>query len=80
MATTRPTMRTPPPVNPELSRLETQLELATLEELGDGVFTNVRPLFQPENARGIYGGCVRASYLCWMERQLTRYCRSSRNV
>lgn len=38
--------------------LETNLELRVLEDLGDGVFTNVRPLYQPEGARGIYGGCV----------------------
>lgn len=55
---TRPTLRTPPPVNPELSMLETHLELGALEDFGDGVFTNVRPLYQPEGARGIYGGCV----------------------
>lgn len=42
--------------------LETCLELRVLEDLGDGVFTNVRPLYQPEGARGIYGGCV-SSYL-----------------
>lgn len=56
--TARSTLIPPPPADPELSMLETCLELRILEDLGDGVFTNVRPLYQPEGARGIYGGCV----------------------
>lgn len=60
-ATPRPTLKTIPPMNPELSLLENNLELSALEEMGDGVFTNSRPLWKPDDARGIYGGCVSVS-------------------
>lgn len=59
--TPRPTLKAIPPMNPELSLLENNLELSALEEMGDGVFTNTRPLWKPDDARGIYGGCVSVS-------------------
>ncbi|KAH8152083.1 uncharacterized protein LAJ45_04077 [Morchella importuna] len=62
-ATPRPTLKTIPPMNPELSLLENNLELSALEEMGDGVFTNSRPLWKPDDARGIYGGCIIAQCL-----------------
>lgn len=70
--TPRPTLKTIPPVNPELSLLENNLELSTLEEMGDGVFTNSRPLWKPADARGIYGGCIIAQCLTAAQRTVPK--------
>ncbi|RPB06113.1 Thioesterase/thiol ester dehydrase-isomerase [Choiromyces venosus 120613-1] len=57
------TIKPPPPVNPEKSKIENNLEITALEELGEGVFTNTRELYKPVGAKGIYGGCVIAQTL-----------------
>ncbi|KAL7272454.1 acyl-CoA thioesterase [Rhizina undulata] len=57
------TIKTPPPLDKELSNIENNLELTALGELGEGVFTNTRPLWHPPGARGIYGGSVIAQCL-----------------
>lgn len=52
------TIKPPPPPNPDMSLIENNLEIIALEDFGDEVFTNIRPLFKPVDSRGIYGGCV----------------------
>ena len=52
------TIKPPPPVSPEKSEVENNLEITVLAELGEGVFTNTRALYKPARGRGIYGGCV----------------------
>ena len=52
------TIKPPPPVDPEKSVVENNLEITVLAELGEGVFTNARALHKPVGARGIYGGSV----------------------
>ncbi|CUS10656.1 unnamed protein product [Tuber aestivum] len=62
-ASDTPTIKPPPPANPEKSEIENNLEITVLGELGEGVFTNTRALYKPTGARGIYGGCVIAQSL-----------------
>ncbi|CAZ79711.1 unnamed protein product [Tuber melanosporum] len=57
------TIKPPRPADPEKSKIENNLEITTLEEFGEGVFTNTRALYKPVGARGIYGGCVIAQTL-----------------
>ncbi|PWW79862.1 Thioesterase/thiol ester dehydrase-isomerase [Tuber magnatum] len=57
------TIKPPPPADPEKSKIENNLEITVLGELGEGFFTNTRVLHKPSGARGIYGGCVIAQAL-----------------
>lgn len=52
------TIKPPPPVNLGKSKIENNLEITVLGELGEGVFTNTRALHKPVGQRGVFGGCV----------------------
>lgn len=57
------TLLRPPPDNPELSVMENTLELRRLTDISPNLFTNMRPLWHPPGARGVYGGSVIAQCL-----------------
>ncbi|KAA8569450.1 hypothetical protein MFRU_004g02270 [Monilinia fructicola] len=61
--TDRPTLVSPPPINPSKSAIENVLELRELSQIAPDVFTNAYPLWHPPGARGIYGGAIIAQCL-----------------
>lgn len=67
-----PTVKRPPPPDPDAAPIETALELTALPELGPHVFTNTRALWRPTGARGIFGGVIIAQSLLAATRTLPR--------
>ncbi|PQE21233.1 hypothetical protein CJF32_00006384 [Rutstroemia sp. NJR-2017a WRK4] len=59
----RATLVKPPPPDPSKSAIENVLELRELNQIAPDTFTNIRPLWHPPGARGIYGGAVIAQCL-----------------
>ena len=57
------TLLRPRPDDPDLSVMENTLELRRLTDISPNLFTNMRPLWHPPGARGVYGGSVIAQCL-----------------
>lgn len=62
------TLLRPPPNDDALSSMENALELRHLNDIDPDLFTNLRPLWHPPGARGIYGGAVIAQCLSAAQR------------
>lgn len=63
MMKTNPTFFQPPAADPTKSGIENMLELTSLAAIKPNLFTNTRPLYRHQGARGIYGGSVIAQCL-----------------
>ncbi|MCJ1476104.1 hypothetical protein MMC13_004769 [Lambiella insularis] len=63
------TLIKPPAIDTSKSPIENILELLPLRDIGPDIYTNIRPLWHPPGARGIYGGAAIAQ--CLAAAQLT---------
>ncbi|PTB67905.1 Thioesterase/thiol ester dehydrase-isomerase [Trichoderma citrinoviride] len=59
----RTTLLRPPAPDPNKAPIEHTVEVTPLAVLGEDIFTNTRPLWLPQGARGVYGGAVIAQSL-----------------
>ncbi|KAH0495336.1 hypothetical protein TgHK011_008895 [Trichoderma gracile] len=59
----RTTLLRPPEPDPNKAPIEHTVEVTPLAVLGEDIFTNTRPLWLPQGARGVYGGAVIAQSL-----------------